>query len=673
MARLGTVDPDRVPLLNRLSQDQRQPALVAVLLVSVLLAAAFLVWNIIQVGNRAEYIEISTRLQMLSQRYTKTAQQAVLGNAKAFAQLDEARQAFADGLNTLISGGASVPASPGALQDDLATLKKRWDTSKKDIEALSGQQKTLVSLGRALAEINQRNTELLDLTEQVAALLPNGSRQWAFANQQSLWTQRMAKNANALLSSDVINPETAFQLAQDARTFRDVLDGLLKGSDSLGLGAVADANARDKVLELQEVFAGFESQVNNVLKNMAPLVEAKRAARELFDESDQLLAMTYALTQRYQATGTGITLLFAVVFALIALTAMLALAMLNVQEAQRRAQEAAEENRRNQDAILRLLNEMGDLAEGDLTVQATVTEDITGAIADSVNFAIEELRMLVQGINRAAEQVAGSSSDARGNAEELLKASDVQARQIAETTQAVNQMSRSIVQVSENAAESTAVAEQSLVTARRGGDAVRDAIAGMNVIRDQIQETSKRIKRLGESSQEIGEIVDLISDITEQTNVLALNAAIQAAAAGEAGRGFSVVAEEVQRLAERSAQATRRIGAIVKTIQSDTQDAVNAMEASTQGVVQGAARSDAVGVSLAEIESVSDQLARLIQNISDATRSQARTAEQVMMTMQQILDVTEQATDRTRRSVESVTQLAMLSDELKVSVSGFKL
>lgn len=281
--------------------------------------------------------------------------------------------------------------------------------------------------------------------------------------------------------------------------------------------------------------------------------------------------------------------------------------------------------------------------------------------------------MLVQGINRAAEQVAGSSSDARGNAEELLKASDVQARQIAETTQAVNQMSRSIVQVSENAAESTAVAEQSLVTARRGGDAVRDAIAGMNVIRDQIQETSKRIKRLGESSQEIGEIVDLISDITEQTNVLALNAAIQAAAAGEAGRGFSVVAEEVQRLAERSAQATRRIGAIVKTIQSDTQDAVNAMEASTQGVVQGAARSDAVGVSLAEIESVSDQLARLIQNISDATRSQARTAEQVMMTMQQILDVTEQATDRTRRSVESVTQLAMLSDELKVSVSGFKL
>jgi twitching motility protein PilJ len=674
MTRLGGVDPERIPLLKRLPLDQRQPALVTVLLFSLALAAGFLTWNVVQVGNRAEYIEISTRLQMLSQRYTKTAQQAVLGNAKAFAQLEEARKSFAGGLNTLIEGGASVPASPGSLQDDLALLNKRWETSRNDIQALSGQQAALVSLGRALVEINQGNTELLDLTEQVVALLPSDSKkQWAFANQQSLWTQRMAKNANALLSSDVINPETAYQLGQDASTFREVLGGLLNGSSALGVAAVSDATAREKLQELQEVFTGFEGQVNSILKNMAQLVEAKRAARELFEESDQLLGMTQALTERYQAMNSGITLVLAIVFALLSLAVLLILGTLNVQEAQRRAQGAAEENRRNQDAILRLLNEMGDLAEGDLTVQATVTEDITGAIADSVNFAIEELRTLVQGVNRAAEQVSGSSAEARGNTDELLKASEQQAKQIAATTEAVNQMSSSIVRVSQNAAESTSVAEQSLITARRGGDAVRDAIAGMNAIRDQIQETSKRIKRLGESSQEIGEIVDLISDITEQTNVLALNAAIQAAAAGDAGRGFSVVAEEVQRLAERSAQATRRIGAIVKTIQSDTQDAVNAMETSTQGVVLGAARSDAVGLSLAEIEAVSDQLARLIQNISDATRSQANTAEQVMANMQQILGVTEQTSHRARRSAESVAQLAVLSDELKVSVSGFKL
>lgn len=673
MARLGTVDLERLPLLNRLTQDQRQPALVTVLVASVLLTAAFLVWYIIQVGNRAEYIEIATRLQMLSQRYAKNAQQAVLGNAKAFAQLDEARLAFADGLNTLIDGGAGVPASPGALQGDLAALKKRWEVSRKDIETLIGQQATLVGLGRAMAQINQRNTELVDLTEQAAALLPDGSRQWAYANQQSLWTQRMAKNANALLSADVIDPETAYQLAQDTRTFRQVLDAMLQGSTDLDVAAVSDADARDKLLELQEVFTGFEAQVNKVLKSMAPLVEAKRAARELFDESEQLLAMTQALTQRYQATGAGITLSVTVVFALIALASMLALAMHNVQEAQRRAQEAAQENRRNQDAIMRLLNEMGDLAEGDLTVQATVTEDITGAIADSVNYAIEELRVLVQGINRAAEQVAVSASQARANAEELLKASEVQARLTSESTQAVNQMSRSIVQVSDNAAASTSVAAQSLITARRGGDAVRDAIAGMNLIRDQIQETAKRIKRLGESSQEIGEIVELIGDITEQTNVLALNAAIQAAAAGEAGRGFSVVAEEVQRLAERSANATRRIGAIVKAIQGDTQDAVNAMEGSTQGVVGGTALSDAAGHALQEIESVSAQLARLIQDISAATHDQVRTAEDIAQNMQEILQVTQQASDGARRSAQSLDKLTALAEELKVSVSGFKL
>jgi len=672
--RWAGVDPENIPLLNRVAPEQRHSAVVFTLLVSLVLAGLLIVWNIVQVGNRADYIEIATRLQMLSQRYTKTAQQAALGNKAAFAQLDESRKAFAEGLDALIDGNADVPSSPGYLQADLAAIKKRWETSRKDIQALVTQQNVLVQLGRDLAEINQKNAELLDLTEQVIALLPADSKkQLAFANQQALWTQRMAKNANALLSSDQINPETAYQLGQDLRTFREVLDGLLQGSGGLGVAAVSDASAREKLQELQDVFGRFEKQATNILKSMPQLVEAKRAARELFDESEQLLTLTSQLTQRYQDMGAGFSLFLAILFGLLALAALLVLGVLNVGQAQRRAEEAAQENQRNQDAILRLLNEMGDLAEGDLTVEATVTEDITGAIADSVNYAIEELRTLVQGINRAADQVNQATTDARASSDELLAAAERQSRQITETTESVNQMSQSIGQVSQNAADSARVAEQSLATARKGGDSVRGAIAGMNAIRDQIQETSKRIKRLGESSQEIGEIVDLISDITEQTNVLALNAAIQAAAAGDAGRGFSVVAEEVQRLAERSAQATRRIGAIVKTIQSDTQDAVNAMEASTQGVVEGTARSDAAGQSLAEIEAVSEELARLIQSISEATQAQAGTAQRIAGNMRQILDVTEQASDGARRSAESIGQLAVLSNELKVSVSGFKL
>jgi twitching motility protein PilJ len=674
MSRMTSFDPDHLPFIRLVSPAKRQRVLVINLMVFLLLAGLLISWNNIQVANRAEYIEISTRLQMLSQRYTKTVQQAVLGNRFAFGQLDESRKAFALDLNILIDGGARVPSSPGSVQPALAELKQRWEISKKNIEYLVAQQSMLVELSRALTEINQRNNELLGLTQQVINFLPDGaSKRLALVNQQALWTQRMAKNAHALMSSEVINAETAQQLGQDLTAFSEVLATLKNGNASLGIFPMQNSPAQNALLELENAFVHFEKQANQILKNMPQWVEAKRAAREVLDESENLLALTQGVTQRFQQMGTGWLVFMSIVFSLIALGSLLMMGMINLKTAQKRAEDAAQENQRNQDAILRLLNEMGDLAEGDLTVQATVTEDITGAIADSVNYAIEELRTLVQGINRAALQVNQTTSEARLNAEKLLEAADKQSKQIKETTAAVTQMSNSIVQVSQNAAESTQVANQSLDTARRGGDSVRGAIAGMNAIRDQIQETSKRIKRLGESSQEIGEIVDLISEITEQTNILALNAAIQAAAAGDAGRGFSVVAEEVQRLAERSGKATRRIGAIVKTIQSDTQDAVNAMESSTQGVVEGTVRSDAAGSSLAEIESVSEQLARLIQNISDATQAQASTAERIAGNMNRILEVTGQASAAARGSASSIGKLAVLSDELKVSVSGFKL
>ena len=674
MGRWTTLEPDKIPLLRKIAPDKRHSALVLLLLVSLVLAILAIVWHTLQVSNQAGHAEIATRLQMLSQRYAKTAQQAVLGNKAAYAQLESSRKGFAEGLNALIEGGLGVAASPGAVQPELAEIKKRWQTSKKNIETLVSQEALLVELNQGLGEIDKRNAELLDLSLQVVDLLPaGGGRVLAYANQQALWSQRMAKNAHALLSSDRIDPAMAYQLGQDLQRFREILDGMVKGNAGLGLAPVADPAVRERLVKMQALFQNFEGQALRILQNMPKLLEAKRAAREIFDESEQLLAMTGQLTERYRGMSAGLSLFLAVLFSLLSLTALLLLSLLNVGEARRRAEEAALENQRNQDAILRLLNEMGDLAEGDLTVVATVTEDITGAIADSVNYAIEELRNLVQGINRAADQVTKATVDARTSSDQLLAATARQSHQIAETTQSVNQMSMSIGEVSGSAAESAKVAERALATARRGGDSVRGAIAGMNAIRDQIQETSKRIKRLGESSQEIGEIVDLISDITEQTNVLALNAAIQAAAAGEAGRGFSVVAEEVQRLAERSAQATRRIGAIVKTIQSDTQDTVNAMEASTQGVVEGTTRSDAAGQSLAQIETVSDELARLIQSISDATQTQAGTARRIAGNMGQILQVTQQASQDAQRSAASIGELAVLSNELKVSVSGFKL
>ena len=352
---------------------------------------------------------------------------------------------------------------------------------------------------------------------------------------------------------------------------------------------------------------------------------------------------------------------------------LLLLAKTYVEDSRHRAEEAARINSQNQNAILRLMNEMGDLADGDLTVRATVTEDVTGAIADSLNYTTEEFRKLVSRIIAAVEQMGHATKDAEDISKGLLEATQKQASEIQTAGEAVHLITKSIKEVDSSAARSAEVARRTLAVTEQGAQAVRNTISGMDGIREQIQDTSKRIKRLGESSQEIGEIVDLISDITEQTNVLALNAAIQAASAGEAGRGFSVVAEEVQRLAERSGEATKQIGALVKTIQGDTHDAVAAMEKSTLGVVEGAKLSDVAGQSLREIEQVSNELAALINSISTSTQVQTDMASEVASVMEDILKITVQTTEGTRLTANSIAQLTGLTSDLRGSVAGFKL
>ncbi len=643
------LDPAKVPILRGMTAEHRYQALVLGMIVTALATVVFMVLYVVQLGNKTGYIETASNLQMQSQRYSKTAQLAVMGNKMAFSQLKQSQQSFASGLNILIEGGNGLPSAPSSMQGDLASVKKRWASTRKDIDILLTQQEALQAMNQAITQINDQEGRLYELSARADGKL-------------DLWSQRMAKNANELLASETIKPEVAYQLSQDLQSFAEVQKGLA-GNE-----------------ELKVAFADFQGSVDTILKDLPRLVEAKRAARDLFDESEQMLTMTARLAEDFKSSAPWLYLALSLLFGLLALVSMVMLALVNVAESRERADQAAreqesaaKENRRNQEAILRLLNEMGDLAEGNLTVRATVTEDITGAIADSVNFAIEELRTLVDNVSRAVIQVTQATDDAKSLSQDMLAASERQAGEIGRTTESVNFMSESVSKVSQNAADSSLVAEQSLEFARKGGASVRNAIAGMNAIRDQIQETSKRIKRLGESSQEISEIVELISDITEQTNVLALNAAIQAAAAGEAGRGFSVVAEEVQRLAERSGQATRRIGAIVKTIQTDTQDTINAMESSTRGVVEGAVLSDTAGHALQDIESVSEKLAKLIQNISDGTREQADVAARIAGNMRQILEQTRQASEGTRKSADSIGQLTVLADELRVSVSGFTL
>lgn len=660
---------------------QQMKTLGGVFVVLLLLIAGLVFHDSRDATHGTAYIGASGEMRMLSQRLAKASTQALQGNPAAFTQLKESRATFSQLLEKLTSGGdigeASVPPSPDAVRPQLEALAQLWASTDKDAMTVVEQEKNLVTLGQSVATIDNKNANMLELTEQIATLkLQSGAtaREIATANQLVMLTQRIAKNASALLVGSEINPEVAFLLGKDTNAFRDQLATLVKGSN--------DGDAREKLTALDAAFQEYQEAVGNILSNMQPLVLSKQAGSRIFNESDALLKATddLALGYQNQLSERGVYVVLLIVLTLAALATLAVLAKIYLDDTSRRAKDAEQQrhsseqvNRENQDAILRLMNELGDLADGDLTVTATVSENITGAIADSINYTIEELRVLVGRINDAANRVTAATEIARQTSAELLSAAERQSIEIQEAGQSALDMARSMSEVSDSATQSAQVARQSLNAAEKGTQAVQDSIKGMNEIRNQIQETSKRIKRLGESSQEIGEIVELISDITEQTNVLALNAAIQAASAGDAGRGFTVVAEEVQRLAERSAEATKQIAAIVKTIQTDTQDAVSAMEQSTQGVVEGAKLSDAAGQALSEIGDVSQTLADLIQNISTSTQNQADSATNVARLMQDILHVTEQTTAGTQRTALAVDELNALASELKGSVAGFKV
>lgn len=685
----GAKSAQLLAFLNQYPVTKQLQILGGALLLVLALLTALVFYDNRQSAYGTAYVAAAGEMRMLSQRLAKASSLALQGNPVAFKQLKDSRDKFSQLLDHAANGGdlndVEVPPSPGSVQPQLEELTKEWDKTAKNAEKLLEMEKNLISLGQDVATINNKNPQLLELSEQVAALklqVGGGTREVVAANQLVMLTQRIAKNASALLVGDAIDPEVAFLLGKDTNTFRDLLAALMSGSETLRIAAAGDPDTKAKLAELEATFKEYQSAVGGILGSMQRLVLAKQAGANIFRDSEQLLAATDGLAEGYQSSLSerAVFVVFAIVLGVLALGVLGLMAKVYLDDSARRAQDAENSrqetervNRSNQDAILRLMNELGDLADGDLTVTATVSEDITGAIADSINYTIEELRVLVGRINDAAGRVTQATEIAQQTSAELLAAAERQSEEIQNAGRSALDMAKQMTQVSANANQSAQVARQSLAAAEKGTVAVQDSIKGMNEIREQIQETSKRIKRLGESSQEIGEIVELISDITEQTNVLALNAAIQAASAGDAGRGFTVVAEEVQRLAERSAEATKQIAAIVKTIQTDTQDAVSAMEQSTQGVVEGAKLSDAAGQALAEIGNVSKSLAGLIENISTDTQKQAQSATGVASKMQEILRVTEQATAGTQRTAEAVGELASLATELKGSVAGFKV
>ena len=476
----------------------------------------------------------------------------------------------------------------------------------------------------------------------------------------------MKKDVNLFSQGGSEAAVAAAQFGKDAKLFRDT---------NIKLRASLPLSVRPKLDEAGGIFDELNVHVEGILGIAAELFVSQRASQLVFEQSDPLLDSAKKLVLGYTALAQQreANKVWTYIAAFAALVFLILVGWKLVNDQRQRARASFEQNRVTQDSILKLLDEMGNLADGDLTIQPEVTEQITGAIADSINFAVKEMRNLVVRIKAAAQQVAVASERSRQTANELTQAATRQAVQIAETTDRVKSMAKLMEEMSLSAEKSAEVAQGSVSTAKRGAEAVQNTIQGMDGMRQQIQETAKRIKRLGESSQQIGEIVELINDIAEQTNILSLNAAIQAAMAGDAGRGFAVVADEVQRLAERSGEATKQIADLVKTIQADTNEAVTSMEQATKGVVEGTRLADAAGQALGEIESVSEQLSELIVGIARSAYQQSETATAVSLNMGQIQEATTMTSTGTRQTAESIGKLSDLARELQASVAGFKL
>ncbi|MDM1762849.1 MULTISPECIES: methyl-accepting chemotaxis protein [unclassified Acinetobacter] len=650
-------------------ESEKSKPYIIIAFLTIVLALICLLALLYNVPRNNDLTRSVGELKLLSQKISRQATEATAsGKEDAIKELVASQKRFDENLEIVEDIHPS--------NKEMQVVSQLWAKVSDDINLIASEQKVInhlydtnITMEEAIPGIQAEYN--LMVNQMARENMP--ASQVVIAKNQVFIAERILRSISSVLSGSENARASADDFNADTETFGAYLEAQLKGNSELGVLRIEQPSMRESLESIQADYNDIlKSASNSILKNSSKIVKVRQASSNIFSQSDQLLKDLNNLSTSSWAKTVipGILLVLALAGFLFSVIKLLNLRSVSDKVRVTRLQD---EYDRNQNAILRLLDEIADLADGDLSSYATVSEDFTGAIADSINFAIDQLRDLVSRINETSQEVANYTQNTQTITNQLAEASEHQAQEIAGASTAINEIAQSIEHVSANATESADVAQRSVQIASNGAEVVNRSIEGMDTIREQIQETSKRIKRLGESSQEIGNIVSLINDIADQTNILALNAAIQASMAGEAGRGFAVVADEVQRLAERSASATKQIETLVKTIQTDTNEAVISMEQTTSEVVRGAHLAKDAGVALDEIQSVSTSLAKLIENISDSAKLQSASAGHIANTMNVVQEITSQTTTATFDTARSVSELANIADSLRQSVSDFKL
>ena len=675
-------------LIKRRRQPKTKLFLAVIVITLVLVVVNQVFVNIVASQNEVYNQQISD-MRVLSQELAKDAGSIASGDEAAFAALSRARNDFASSwtlinngasayINTGIGFSASLPGKSDVIQASYPGIGSTWNDISNNVDLVLQNRERITAINsqaanmRSIIPILQREYE--DVVETLLA--GNQSLTTTAAAQRQAWlADRMALNLNQIVSGQS-TPSQVDQFQEDINLFVDNHNALQNGDNALGVNRINDANARDSLDNVSAMISGIRAPADAVIAAVPDIEATMEAVANIVSSSEVLLGELSQLGNTI-ASGGGATQLASPIAGYALLLVMLMTIMAYGQQVIRQSQEAeqvtAEKNSKNNEAVMKLVSEISSLADGDLTVKATVGEDFTGAIADSINYAVEQLRDLVSAITSVTHEVTASTEDSKQTVESLSEASRKQTETINSVHDSIREIGDGITQVNENAQKTLDVANNSVETAVGGAEVVKDTITGMDTIRDQIQDTAKRIKRLGESSQEIGGFVSLINDIAEHTNTLSLNAAIQAAMAGDAGKGFAVVADEVHELAERSAGATRQIESLVKVIQNDIKEAVQSMEQTTSEVVSGTRLAQRAGTALDDIQRVSKELQELVDSINEASSNQTKAASEIKGSMDFIQEMTSNTTSGIEATTEFISNLGTLTERLQNAVAGFSL